>query len=326
MRTEATPPERTALVADIGGTTARFAIADLDRLTVSNRIAFHVAEFPSLQAAVAAYRVHVPQHPPTAAFALAAPLVGERVEMTNAAWAFTRDELRAAAGVANLVLVNDYAALAYSLPHLTPDDLHQIGGGAPMPRQTKAVIGPGTGLGVAALAWSDAGWVPLPTEGGHVTFAAETGEEIAIIDRIGADGPVAAEDLLSGPGIVTLYRVLSEIGGRSVAPLPGAAEITRRALAAEDTVAEDVLRRFAVWLGRFAGDAALGFGARGGIYLAGGIPPKIMPALTDGAMRRAFDNKGRMSGYVRDIPLYAITADDAGLRGAAAALNAATAP
>lgn len=323
MTSAADRARRQALVADIGGTHARFAIADLDSLAISDFAVFRVADYPSLSAAIAAYGPVLRRHRPVlAGFAVAGPLGAERIAMTNAPWSFTPAEIRHAAGVDHIHFVNDFEAVALSLPSLPPAALRQVGGGNPAEGATKAALGPGTGLGVGALVRSPSRWIAVPAEGGHVTFAPENAAELAIVEKLRASrGHVAVEDLVSGPGLVALYRILS---GRASGPL-AAPDIVAHAFARDDPFAEQALKLFVTWLGRFAGDIAMVFGARGGVYLAGGIPPKIIEALTTGMFRAAFEAKGRMAAYVAPIPIFVIMSEDAGLRGAAIALSAALA-
>jgi glucokinase len=313
---------RTALVADIGGTNARLAVADLDTLRVVGAASFRGAEFPSLHAVAAAYLNGLAKRPELAAVAVAAPVVGESVRLTNSPWSFVCEELRAALNVERLLVLNDFEALAHALPHLEMPDLHQIGGGMPVERAAKAVLGPGTGLGVAGLAWSPAGWRAMPSEGGHVAFAVEDAREFAMLERLltGRER-LSVERVVSGPGLASIYRVLAELAGQRAEPLQ-APEVVQRALSGRDATAREAVERFAAWLGRFAGDAALFFGARGGVYIGGGIAPKMVDVLSAGPFRRAFEAKGRMKSYLAPIPAYVITAGDAALRGAAAALAA----
>lgn len=317
---------RKALVADIGGTNARFAIADIDTLIIDHFAAYPSTSFPSLQAAVEPYLATIPHRPALACFAIAAPVSGETLRLTNLPWTFTRDELQSACGVRHLHVVNDFEALALALPWLTPHDLHRIGGGDPAGKGTKVVLGPGTGLGVAGLAQAASGWVGLPGEGGHVSFPARNSRELAIVDRVaGGGGHVSAERLISGPGLAALYRILAGMKGEAAEALP-ATGIVRAALAHEDPLAEEALELFVEWLGRFAGDMALAFGARGGVYLGGGIAPRIIEALEAGGFRKAFEAKGRLSPFLETVPVHVIKAADAGLRGAAIALSETVSP
>jgi glucokinase len=315
-------PPRTALVADIGGTNARLALADLATLRIDGAASFRGAEFPSLHTVASAYLEGVAERPRVAAVAVAAPVVGESVRLTNSPWSFGCEELRAALGVERLLVLNDFEALAHALPHLQMHDLHQIGGGAPVERAAKTVLGPGTGLGVAGLAWSPTGWLALPSEGGHVAFAVEDAREFAMLERLltGRER-LSVERVVSGPGLADVYGVLTELAGQRAEPLQ-APEVVRRALSGGDAIAREAVERFAAWLGRFAGDAALFFGARGGVYIGGGIAPKMVDVLAAGPFRRAFEAKGRMKSYLAPVPAYVIMASDAALRGAAAALAA----
>jgi len=310
---------RKTLVGDIGGTNARFAIADLGTLQLSSSTSLSCAEFASLQAVAAAYLDVVAERPVAAALAVAAPVLGERVQFTNSSWSFELEELRTSLGVHKLLILNDFEALAYALPHLELSELHQIGGETPADRATKVVLGPGTGLGVASLSWSPTGWLAMASEGGHASFAVEDAREFAMLERLlmGRER-LSVERVVSGPGLADVYRVLAELQGWS-APRLQAAEVVKRALAGEDRIAQETLERFATWLGRFAGDAALFFAARGGVYLGGGIAPRIVNVLSAGPFRRAFEAKGRMKSYLVPVPVYVILSGEAGLKGAAAA-------
>jgi glucokinase len=312
---------RTALVADIGGTNARFAVADLQTLQLADAVSLRREGFPSLQAVAESYLRGLSGRPRMAALAVAGPVAGETVRLTNSPWSFRRGELQAALGLEELLVLNDFEALAHALPHLGPSELRQIGGGAPVERAPKVVLGPGTGLGVAGLVWSPAGWVAMASEGGHASFAVEDAREFAMLERlVKGRARLSVEHAVSGPGLAETYRVLAEMAGQAVAPAE-APEVVQRALDGHDPFAREALERFATWLGRFAGDAALFFGARGGVYIGGGIAPGMVGALSEGGFRRAFEAKGRMAAYLAPIPVYVITiGTKAALKGAAAAL------
>jgi glucokinase len=312
------------LVADVGGTHARFALADIDTGKIHAYRKSKVVEFESLEAAATNYLASVGYRPTKACFAVAGPVTDDVIRLTNANWSFTRDSIQRAAGLNSLVIANDYEALAHSLPYLTAGDLLQIGGEKARERSTKVVIGPGTGLGVAALAWSEERWCPISGEGGHTSFAATTAEEFAITQYMRKDyDHISAEMLISGPGLSRVYGILREMQDGSRADI-SAAVIVERAGDGSDRIAQRVTELFAGWLGSFAGDAALMFGARGGVYVAGGIPPRILDILIAGHFRKRFEFKGRMADYVKNIPAFVILNDDAGLRGAAAILAAAS--
>ena len=219
-------------------------------------------------------------------------------------------------------MLNDFEALALSLPHLARAELHQIGGAAAEDHATKIVLGPGTGLGVAGLVWSGERWIAVPGEGGHTSLGAHDERELALLERLRKGrSHLSTERALSGPGLANLYQAIAASHGESPAELQPN-DVLVRALSGEDGIAVEALDVFITWLGRFAGDAALLFGARGGVYLGGGIAPKIALALSSGAFRAAFEQKGRMTAYLAPIPVYVIRADFATLKGAAAALSA----
>lgn len=313
------------LVADIGGSNARFAIADADRRVLQEFASLPSASFASLQEAAETYLATASSRPARASFALAAPLSGETIRMTNLPWSFTREELRRVCGVDELMLVNDFEALARIVPELAANDLHRIGGnGECKSDANRLVLGPGTGLGMSGIVRCGDGWLPVPGEGGHASLPVRNARELAIRDRLGGAGNqhVSAEDLVSGPGLARLYRILAEIGGEQVEPLLPE-QISELGLSGDDPIAAAALEQFAEWLGAFAGDMALAFGARGGVYLAGGISPRILPLLESGRLRAAFEDKGRFAAFLAAIPIFVILAADAGLRGAAAAAGLA---
>ena len=311
------------MVADIGGTNARFAVANLGTLELSELRHFLCSAHSNLAAATRAYLDTLAKPLAYAAIAVAAPVAGETIKLTNSAWSFARHQLCQAAGFEGLLLLNDFQALALSLPHLAASELVKIGGREPVNDAPKVVLGPGTGIGVGGLVWSGQHWVPVASEGGHILLAAQDADEFAVIERLRQGHErVSVERALSGPGLFDLYRAVAGVAGKEVASLPPG-EIAQRALARSDMFAEQALHYFVTWLGRFAGDAALFFGARGGVYLGGGIPAKIIDALKVEAFRQAFEQKGRMQSLLEPIPVYLILAEGAALRGAAAGLRTA---
>ena len=309
---------RRALVGDIGGTNIRLAITDIDELTISDFAMLSSADFDDPREAIERYLKAIPDRPDMVGLAIAGPVSDGYATMTNRPWIFDREQIRAAIQAEHVHFVNDFEALALALPHLTDYDLHQIGGGGPVRDAPMVVLGPGTGLGVAALVNSPAGRVAVATEGGHVTFGAESQEELALLRQIVPDGFPGAEEIISGRGLVGLYRALS---GRSEGEFRPQ-DIVERALTNKDPLALRTLEQFVSWLGRFAGDIALAHGARGGVYIGGGIAPNIVDAMVTGGFRAAFNGKGPLSAYVGSIPVHVIkTGADAGLKGAAVALS-----
>jgi glucokinase len=310
-----------ALVGDIGGTNARFAIADLATLALSHVGGSPTASHSTLAHAIRDYLKGVDQKIEHAGIAVAGPLLDDTVKLTNAAWTFCQSSLAKDAGLKTAHVFNDFEAQAYCVPVLAPEERHQLGGTEPVEHAPKVVLGPGTGLGVAGLVWSASGWVAVAGEGGHVTLAAENERELALIERM-RKGLVrlSVERALSGPGLAELYQAIAASRGFGDSPL-SPAEIEHLAISGEDEMAEEALDFFVSWLGRFAGDMALVFGARGGAYLGGGIAPKMLSRLQQDDFREAFERKGRMTPFVAPIPVYVVVADNPGLRGAAAGLR-----
>lgn len=312
---------RLALVGDVGGNHARFAISDVDELTISHYASFRRDLFASLEDAVRAYLNSVPQRPQMAGIAVASPLAGDRFVMTDGGWSFTHADVLAATGARKLRLLNNFEAVALSLPHLTGHDVEKVCGGEPVEAAARIAVGPGTALGVAGLVPSEAGWVAVRGEGGHAAFAAAGEDELELARQMARDGSghVSVEDMVSGPALCRLHAVLAGEGARRLS----APEIVRAAHSGSDPVADAALAHFVRWLGRFCGDMALVFGARGGVYLGGGIPPHIIGSLKAEAFASAFRGKGGLESYLAPIPVYVIKAAEAGLKGAAAAVAAA---
>ncbi len=304
------------LVADIGATNARFGLIH-GRVIAQSRV-FPCADFASLEAAAAAYLAAVAPatRPALGAFAIAGPVTGDRIAMTNHPWVFSVEGVRAALGLERLKVVNDFTAVALSIPRLTDADRADIGGGTPAPGAPIGVLGPGSGLGVSGLIPASDGWIALSGEGGHVTMAPASDRESAILGQLRkAFHHVSAERVLSGPGLVNLYRAVAVLEGREPADLPPAG------LARSDPACEEALETFCAMLGTAAGDLALTLGARGGVYIAGGIPPKLGPFLMNSRFRKRFVEKGRMRDYLAPIPTWVITHELPAFLGLAEALS-----
>lgn len=311
------------LVADIGGTHARFARVGSDGRLAAERTVL-VGEHASLLAAASVYLSDTGGAPiTTAAIAMAGPVLDDGAELTNGAWAFKTAALTRELGLDRLLVLNDFEALALALPHLGTRDLVQIGGGASIAGAPKVVLGPGTGFGGAVLL---TGSRVLPGEIGHTTLPVTGEGEARIAEGLAdADGHVPVENAVSGPGLVALYRECAR-HGKSTPGFASAAEIVAAARARTDAAAVCAVDLFITWLGRVAGNAALLYRADGGVYIGGGMAPKMRDLLANGRLRDAFDRKGRMSTLVTGIPLYIITAGAPGLLGAAAHLKRALGP
>jgi len=307
-----------ALVGDIGGTNSRFGQVARGSLAVRDIEVLRNDDFASLEAAIAAYREsrHLPRTA-AAAIAVAGPVTGETVSLTNRDWRFTRASLQRAAGTERFRLLNDFEALALALPHLSAADLMQIGGEAPAEARLKIVMGPGTGLGMAALAPLPQGeWMALPGEIGHVTLPVVTAAEFDWRQKMTRPGVAfTAEDALSGGGLLAMYRAIAP-AGRIASP----EAVLTAGLAGTDCQAALAVDQFVVWLARLAGDAAMAMQALGGVYLAGGIAAALEPRLRAGPFRAIFEDKGKMAHAMRAIPVYVIVDRFPALKGCAAAL------
>jgi len=313
------------LLADIGGTNARFALetapghfeaievlACSEHATLADAIRSYLA-LPQ----VAAHHGGI-RH---AAIAIANPVTGDQVRMTNHHWAFSIEALRIDCGFATLEVVNDFSALARSLPHLGQHKL-QVGGGAPVAGAPLGLLGAGTGLGVSGLVPGvDGHWTALRSEGGHVGFAPVNETEIAILQYAWREFEhVSCERLLSGAGVELIYRALADRAGRPGESL-AAPEISRRALSGECHLCDEVLETFCGMLGTAAGNLAITLGAQGGVYIGGGIVPRLGERFLASSFRRRFEQKGRFSAYLAAVPTYVITAEYPAFLGVSAILS-----
>jgi glucokinase len=316
--------EHTALVADIGGTHARFAIVDESGTTAPRVIAkVACANYTDLYSAVAEQLDAIPEHsrPRRAAIALAAVVSSDRVKLTNLKWEFSVQALKHQLDLDELLLLNDFEALAWSLPHLRDDDLRQIGGGASRIRGPRAVIGPGTGLGVSGLIPSRGGWAAIRGEGGHVSFSPADERENAILASVWKRFPhVSAERLVSGIGLPVLHQAVCEVDGHRFRDF-STAEIVQGALDGTDAGCASTIATFCAMLGTIAGNLALTLGATGGVFIGGGIVPRLGDAFERSAFRARFEAKGRFTEHNAAIPTHVIVADTPALIGAAAALE-----
>ena len=333
------------LVADIGGTNARFGLVRETGGGVGEVRSFRCADFASPEAAALAYLQQLAApgldrvRPARVALALATAIDGDSVQMTNSAWRVSRAAVAQALGAAEVVLLNDFEALALALPRLANADavdaVQWIGPARPDRRHTMAVVGPGTGLGVAACVpaasrgagliaphdQGSAGFIALPGEGGHATLAPADDFESELLGVLRAElGHVSAEHVLSGIGLPHLHRAVCRVQGLPVESL-GASSISQRALVQHDAACIATLDTFCAMLGGFAGNAALTLGARGGVFLAGGIAQKLGPTLAASRFRARFEAKGRFAVYLSRIATGLIVAPHAALDGAAQSLR-----
>lgn len=299
-----------ALLADIGGTNARFTLrmpdgTDRDERTLA------CADYPGPTEAAQAYLAMIkpPVAPDRGAFCVACPVLGDDIALTNNPWRFSIEAVRKALHLTRLEMVNDFVANALACPALKPEHLVQIGGGAARAGFPIAALGPGTGLGVALMVPTPGGgWVPVGGEGGHVTLAAQTPREAAVIEAVGRQfDHVSAERLGNGAGLSLLYATLCALDGRKTRDLEPA-EVTSAALSAQDGHAVEALTIFCAFLGATAGNLALTAGSMGGVYILGGIAPRILEFLKTSPFRARFEAKGRFRAYLEAVPTLVVTA------------------
>jgi glucokinase len=314
-----------ALIADIGGTNARFALTDTAAaiVEVQQPQSLDNAGFATLQHAAEHYLSITGARPRRAAIAVASPVGADEIRLTNRAWSFSRDELRRALDLDELRLVNDFGAVAKAVPLLTGDERVGMYGPTERPMQGPiSVLGPGTGLGVALLVGSNEdGWHVAETEGGHASFAPLNDEEEAIAHWLAArHGRVSNERVLCGRGLSCIDAVLRGEPASREAQLREPADIVALALDGHDQAARRALARFCAILGSVAGDIALIHGART-VVIAGGMVPRFLPFLRSSAFRERFFAKGRLSVYLESVAMHVITHKYPGLLGAAVALR-----
>lgn len=309
------------LIADIGATNARCALVDQNGRIVHSQNYLN-ADFDALQSLLQTFIRSDDRaaQPTRAALAIAAPVTGDDIAMTNIGWRFSQSELKRALALSALTALNDFEALAYALPLLGSADCHRVGGGQPVPGSTLAVIGPGSGLGVASTVPSGDGWIAIAGEGGHVSVPALNASEAAIVAEHGdPNGHCSAERLLSGPGLVRIHATLARLAGEDAGTL-APADVTDRALSG-DAIAVQAFDAFFSILGTVAGNLALTVGARGGVYIAGGIVPRVLDAFARSAFRERFIAKGRYRAYLDAIPTAVITTGHPAFLGLKAALG-----
>lgn len=307
------------LIGDIGGTNARFALL-LDAFAAPKEYPIiQTAQFENIDDALQNCILDKTSvQPRSAILALAGPIEGDEVPLTNCDWVVRPREMIAKLGFEEVLLVNDFEAQALAVASLSDGDREKIGGGDENPVASRAVLGPGTGLGVAGLVHAMHAWIPVPGEGGHIDMGPRTERDYQIwpfLEPI--EGRISAEQLLCGRGIMNIYRAISAADARE-ATLDIPAAVTSAALTGSDAAAVETVSLFSTYLGRVAGDIAMLFMAKGGVYLAGGISQKILPALRGPEFRAAFEDKAPHGELLRQIPTYVVTHPMAALAGLAA--------
>ncbi len=296
------------LIADIGATNARFAIADPDGIHAEKVL--KCQNYPGVVEAVSDYLQGIGERDiDRASFAVAGPVTGDVFEMTNHPWSFSISETMTTLGLETLRIMNDFEAVALAVPYLEEGiDFRQVGEGSPRPEASIGIIGPGTGLGVASLVWDGRAYRPVPGEGGHVTMPAKTPREFALFQWLlhHKYSHLSAERVCSGKGLVNIYNALRGMDKQEDLPDLEPEQISRRALDKSCPLCGEALDLMMGFLGTVAGNLALTIGAHGGIYIAGGIPAKLGPYFDRSRFREEFVAKGRFAEYLAPIPTYVI--------------------
>ncbi|MGK0271470.1 MAG: glucokinase [Cocleimonas sp.] len=311
-----------SLIADIGGTNARFALLEGNSHTPIEAVNLVCADYPSIVDAVRIYLDSVSfAKPDKAAIAVATVVANDQLKMTNNAWEFSIEETRQTLELDQLKVINDFTGLALAIPHLSSDQYHKVGGGTEVDQHVKAVIGPGTGLGVSGAIPLNGSWFPLQGEGGHTSYGPLNKRESQIIEIVKEHMThVSAESLVSGAGLSLLYQSISQLKGVNSLRLDPE-QISLKAVNGSCPIASEALSIFCQVLGSVAGNLALTLGSRGGVYIGGGIVPKVLEYFSASDFRIRFEQKGRFTKYLSGIPTYVITAKYPALTGAAFSLN-----
>lgn len=309
------------IVADVGGTNARFALVPPNSTDVYNAETLKVKDFAHI---ADAFRHYIKNQnitdPDQACVALAGPVEGDQVHLTNGDWAFSVEQTRQDLGLQKLQVINDFKAQAAAIPYLKQDELLLLGGKEPVAGRFKVIVGPGTGLGVAGAIETSDGVLIVQGEGGHIGLSPTTDREMAVHQKLLEQyGRVSAERIVCGSGLRKLHQTLQELDGRSENPRTEA-EVVAMALAGDDATCSEALDMFLAYLGAVAGDQALTFGAVGGVYIAGGIVPRVKDYIANSQFRTRFEAKGRLTHMIKNIPTYLVMARKSGVIGAAACL------
>lgn len=307
------------LIGDIGGTNARFALLVDSSTEPKHFPVVQTADFATLDEAIRTTILESsPVRPRSAVLAIAAPVDGDEIELTNCHWVVRPKKMARSLGLEDIVVLNDFEAQALAVVSIGEEHLEQIGGGAPEANAGRVVLGPGTGLGVAGLVHAGHTWIPVPGEGGHMDIGPRTKRDREVFPHLEPiDGRISGEQILCGRGLVNIYRAVAKAEGKP-ANMNLPAEITAAALEESDAMAHEALSIFVTCLGRVAGDLALVFMSKGGVYLTGGIAQKILPALKTGMFRAAFEDKAPHRALMQAMPVYVITHPLAALAGLAA--------
>jgi glucokinase len=310
------------LLADIGGTNVRFALVPEGSSEPQHEANMLCADFRGLEEAARRYLSNVGvQSVSAAAFDVATAVTGDFIKLTNSPWAFSIEQTRRALGLTRLLVINDFTALALAVPLLPPAVLRKVGGGVGVPGAPLALIGPGTGLGVSGLLPQGTHWIPIQGEGGHTAFSPMDAREDGVLALLRERfGHVSTERVASGPGLVNLYEslcVLDQVVIRALKP----EHVTDAGLSGTDPQCVQAVEMFCAILGTAAANLVITLGARGGLYIGGGIVPRLGDYFLSSPFRARFEHKGRFSKYLAEVPAWVIMAENPALHGLAAALN-----
>ena len=299
--------EKQRLIADIGGTNARFALLGKEG-EITDKLVLKCAQYPDFISAYKTYIQHVNNPKITeAAIAIANPIYGDTVKMTNHNWEFSIKAVQKSLGLERLIFKNDFVALALSIPFLKRAECYQIGGGKIRAKSTIGILGPGTGLGVSSLVYSDEKWIPVAGEGGHVSISPRTKRECQVIEIVWQQYPhVSAERLISGSGLQKILDAICQLDGISKKPNFTPKEISEKAINQTDEQCIKALDMFCSLFGVIAGNLALTIGAKGGVYIGGGIIPQLGNYFENSPFRKQFEDKGRFNDYLKEIPVFVI--------------------
>jgi glucokinase len=306
------------LIGDVGGTNARFSIlADADA-KATDFIHVQTADFATIDEAIVAtvFGTDIPR-PRSAILAVAGPIDGDEIDLTNCEWIVRPKTMIGELGFDAVLVLNDFEAQALAVATLVDHDRELIGPPGHAIDATRVVLGPGTGLGVAGLVHARNTWFPVPGEGGHVDIGPRSDRDLQVFPHLARiDGRVSAEEIISGRGLLNIYRAVCAADG--IEPdLTSPPEITEEGLSGANPQAAETIDLFVTYLGRLAGDMALIFMARGGVFLGGGISPKILPALRKPIFREAFEDKAPHQDLMKTIPTFVVTHPQAALAGLA---------
>ena len=305
-----------SVVADVGGTNIRLAVCDLLTGEMSKLREIPCAEFLTIDAAFVQYFASLNMKIDNLCIAIACPVEGDQISMTNRNWTFSKEALKEKLNLENLHVINDYTAISLAVPFLKADDKVKIGGGKQVEFGTTAIFGPGTGLGVGHITYVNDKWISLDGEGGHTSLASYTREHADVLLLLQEQfGHVSAERVLAGQGLVNIYHALCRLDGKQP-EFHEAKYVTQSALDKSCPIAEKTLNIFCEIAGGFGGNLALNMACVGGVYIAGGIMPRFVDMLLESDFRTFFEAKGRFSEYLKGIPTYLITHDNPGLLGA----------